>query len=312
MSERRILSYVVLFFSVLLINPSYAGQQTLADERVVVRFDEPLLNAAREIMRIYPGIRAELERDLGWAAAIRPEVILLKDSVSFRKSAESDLITALALPEKNLVLIDYARMHVTPFTLEATLKHELCHLELHHHVRGVSLPRWLNEGICQWVTGGFAEIMTDKSRSALRDATLSNRIIGIRGLSERFPAGERDLLLAYEESKSIIEYIVKEFGASGIRAIVNHMAAGIHPEDAVQKSLMISLDELERRWRSSLGKKTSWFSYVGDNIYEILFLIAALMTLSGFILMRNRRRAYKDEDDEPWEEEEVEQNSPPS
>ena len=311
MSERRILSYVLLFLSALLINPSYAGQQTLADERVVVRFDEQLLNAAREVIRIYPGISAELERELGWATAIRPEVILMKDSVSFRKTAESDLVTAFALPEKNLVVIDYARMHAYPFTLETTLKHELCHLELHHHIRDVRLPRWLNEGICQWVTGGFAEIMTDGNRAVLRDATLSDRIIGIRGLAERFPAGGRDLLLAYEESKSIIEYIEKEFGASGIRAMVNHMAEGTHPEDAVQKSLMISLDELEGRWRSSLGEKTSWFSYVGDNIYEFLFLFAALMTLFGFIRMMNRRRAYKDEDDEPWEEEEEEQNSPP-
>jgi hypothetical protein len=302
MSGRGIVSCVLLFLSVWLTGPSYAGQQTLAEERVVVRFDEQLLNAAKEVIRVFPGIRAELERDLGWATAFRPEVILIKDSVSFRKAAENDLVTAFAIPQKNLVVIDYARMHVHPFTLGTTLKHELCHLELHHHISDGKLPRWLDEGICQWVTGGGAEIMTDGSRSVLREATLSGRIIGIRGLAERFPAGGRDLLLAYEESRSIIEYIEKEYGASGIRGIVKHMAEGDHPEDAVRKGLMISLDELEERWRSSLVEKTSWFSYIGDNIYEVLFLFAALMTLYGFVKMLNRKRAYKDQDEEPWEE----------
>jgi len=304
MSGKGIVSCALLFLSLLLIRPSYAGQQTLADERVVVRFDDPLLNAAKEVLRVFPNIRAELERDLGRATASRPEVILIKDSVSFRKTAGNDLVTAFAIPQKNLMVIDYARMHVHPFTLGTTLKHELCHLELHHHISDGRLPRWLDEGICQWVTGGLAEIMTDGSRSVLREATLSGRIIGIEGLAQRFPAGGRDLLLAYEESKSIIEYIEKEFGASGIRGIVKHMAEGDHAEDAVRKSLMISLDELEERWRSSLVEETSWFSYVGDNIYEILFLFAALLTLCGFVRMLNRKRAYKDEDEEPWEEEE--------
>ena len=304
MSGRGFFSCALLLLSLCLIGPSYAGQQTLADERVVVRFDDPLLNAAKAVLRVFPDIRAELERDLGRATAFRPEVILIKDSVSFRKTAGNDLVTAFAIPQKNLMVIDYARMHVHPFTLGTTLKHELCHLELHHHISDGRLPRWLDEGICQWVTGGLAEIMTDGSRSVLREATLSGRIIGIEGLAERFPAGGRDLLLAYEESKSIIEYIEKEFGASGIRGIVKHMAEGDHAEDAVRKSLMISLDELEERWRSSLVEETSWFSYVGDNIYEILFLFAALLTLCGFVRMLNRKRAYKDEDEEPWEEEE--------
>ena len=304
MSGRGFFSWVLLLLSLCLLGPSYAGQQTLADERVVVRFDDPLLNAAKEVLRVFPNIRAELERDLGRATAFRPEVILIKDSVSFRKTAGNDLVTAFAIPQKNLMVIDYARMHVHPFTLGTTLKHELCHLELHHHISDGRLPRWLDEGICQWVTGGLAEIMTDGSRSVLREATLSGRIIGIEGLAQRFPAGGRDLLLAYEESKSIIEYIEKEFGASGIRGIVKHMAEGDHAEDAVRKSLMISLDELEERWRSSLVEETSWFSYVGDNIYEILFLFAALLTLCGFVRMLNRKRAYKDEDEEPWEEDE--------
>lgn len=292
-----IFSSVVFFLATLLVGPSYAEKQTLEDERVIVRFDSPLQSPATEVLKVYPAIRAELMKDLGWGTDFRPEIVLIKDSVSFRKVAESDLVTALAIPQKDLIVIDYSKMNVHPFTLGTTLKHELCHLELHHHIAERKLPRWLDEGICQWVTGGLAEIMTAGNRSILREATLSNRLISLEGLTERFPTGGSDLLLAYEESKSIVEYIKKEFSVSGVRRILEYMSRGDNLEDAVQKSLLISLDELEKRWRSSLSKKTLWVPYIGDNLYEILFLFAALLTIYGFFRVLRKKREYKDEED---------------
>jgi hypothetical protein len=50
-------------------------------------------------------------------------------------------------------------MKTYPFTLTVTLKHELCHLFLHYLIGGGELPRWFNEGIAQWTSGGIAELM---------------------------------------------------------------------------------------------------------------------------------------------------------
>lgn len=300
MSRIEIFSSVVFTLAVLLIAPSYAGGNTLGDWRVIVRFDGPLHSPAREVLRIYPSIREELRRELGWETSFRPEIVLLKDRASFRNAAESDLVTAFAIPQRDLIVIDYSKMNAHPFTLETTLKHELCHLELHHHIPEGKLPRWLDEGICQWVTGGLAEIMTDGTRSILREATLSKRLLSIGRLAERFPADGRDLLLAYEESRSLVEYIEKEFGASGVRRILEQMSRGDSQEDAVRKSLLISFDEFERRWRLSIVESTSWFSYIGDNLYEILFLFAALMTICGFFVILKKKRAYKDKDEDDW------------
>ncbi len=305
MLRKGIFLSVLFFPAVLLIGPSYAEKQTLGDERVIVRFDGPLRNAAAEVLKVYPAIRMELMKDLGWGTDFRPEIVLVKDSVSFRRVAESDLVTALAVPQKDLIVIDYSKMNVYPFTLGATLKHELCHLELHHHIAEGNLPRWFDEGICQWVSGGLAEIITDGKRSILKEAALSNRLMSIERLAERFPADGRDLLLAYEESRSVVEYVKKEFGVSGVRGILEHMSMGDNLEDAVRKSLLISLDELERRWRSSLAEKASWLSSIGDHLYEILFLFASLITIYGFFRVLKKRREYKDEDGEDREEEKM-------
>ena len=304
MPKKGIFLSALFFLAALLIGPAHAEKHTLEGERVVVRFDSPLRNAAREVLKEYPGIRAELMRDLGWQTDFRPEIVLVKDRASFRKGVESDLVAALAVPQEDLIVIDYSRMNVHPFTLGATLKHELCHLELHHHIAGGKLPRWLDEGICQWVTGGLAEIMTDGSRSMLREAALSNRLMSIERLAERFPTDGRDLLLAYEESRSIVEYIKKEFGVPGLQRILEQMGRGDTLENAVIESILISPDELERRWRSSLAGRTWWLSSLGDHLYEILFLCAALITIFGFFRVLKKKREYKDEDEEDREKEE--------
>lgn len=296
MSRIVIFSSVTVFLVALLIGPSYAERQTLVDERVTVSYDGPLQNAAIEVLKVYPAIRAELLNDLGWwSTDFRPEIILIKDSASFRRFTDSSLIAAIAIPQKDLIVVDYSRMNIHPFTLGTTLKHELCHLELHHHIAERNLPRWLDEGICQWITGGLAEIMTDGTYSILREAALSKRVISFEELAERFPNEGRDLLLAYEESRSIVEYIQKEFSVSGVRSILEYLSRNDNLQDAVQKSLLISLDELEDRWRLSITEKTLWFSYISNNFYEILFLFAALITIYGFFRTLKKKKEYRDE-----------------
>lgn len=305
MRGRKIFSSVLLILAVLLSGLSYAGEDTRADERVIVRFDSSLHNPAGEVLRVYPLVREELLKVLGWKTAFRPEIVLVKDSASFRKVSESDLVSAIAIPPKNRIVIDYSKMNISPFTLEATLKHELCHLELHHHIPGERLPRWLDEGICQWVTGGISEIMMYGNRSTLRAAALSNRLISVERLSESFPADGKDLILAYEESRSVVEYIEKEFGTSGVLSILDHMGSGDSVEIAVQKSLSIPLGELEKRWRSSLVRKTLWLSYISDNLYEMLFLFSALIAICGFFVILKKKRAYRDEEEDDRGEDEL-------
>lgn len=298
MSKERIFSSIVFLLGVLSAVSSYAGQLTLQDEKVIVRFDDHLQNAAKEIAGLYPSVRAELKKDLGWETDFRAEIVVMKDSASFRRVSGSDLVTAFAVPEEDLIVIDYSKMGVHPLTADVTLKHELCHLELHHHIAGERLPRWLDEGICQWVTGGLAEIISEGSRSVLRDAALSNRLISIEGLTQNFPSDGRDLLLAYEESKSIVDYIKEKFGVSGIRGILDQMGRGDDLETAVRKTLLISPDELEKQWRSSISRKNLWPTYLRDNLYEILFSFAALSTVCGFFRALRKRQKYKDEDEE--------------
>jgi hypothetical protein len=170
----------------------------------------------------------------------------------------------------------------------------LCHLIIHRNIENP--PRWLDEGVCQWASGGIAEFMTEDGKRALDNAAVSGRLISIRELV-RFPAD--DIILAYEESKSIIEYIEKEFGKQGVLRILAYMKEGHSLDGSIQKGLSVSTSELDEKWQAYLKKSGGWFSYLSRNLYGILFFFAALITVYGFMRMLKKK---KEQIDEPGDE----------
>ena len=293
--RKKILLAICLLL--LLPSPLWGSQQSVIEtDAVTVLFEEPMGVAAKEISDIYPPLREEIEGTLGWQLDYRPAVLLIKDRETFQKMAGSALITAFADPGQRLIVIDYSRMAANPSILETTLKHELCHLLLHHHIQSANLPKWLDEGIAQWVSGGMAEIIMNRERFVLNRAVFSGNYIPIRNLARRFPAEQTALLMAYEESRDLTEYINKEFGRNRILDILQCLKEGHTPDEAIQRSLFISLDELELKWLRDLRKRATWFTYLSVHLYQILFFLGALLTVFAFIKALIRKRNYRDED----------------
>src|SRR4030042_4035387 len=275
---------ILLSFCLFLIfvNSIYAEMNTLQTNEVIVLFKEPIGNIAQEVTKVYPTVRADLAGTFRWEVGFTPEIVLVNNRVNFRKMVGNDIIVAFAIPSQNLIVLDTSRVYTKPFTLKSTLKHELCHILLHHNIESERLPRWLDEGVCQWASGGIAELMASDEDRAITKASMSERLIKI-GELERFPLDEQSLILAYQESKSIVEYIVSEFGKQGILNVLEYLKEGYSVEDSIQKGLSISLFELEKNWHAHLRRKHTWFSYFSNNLYTILFSLAAIITVYGFI-----------------------------
>ncbi|PIQ94318.1 MAG: hypothetical protein CO148_07790 [Nitrospirae bacterium CG_4_9_14_3_um_filter_41_27] len=297
MKLRRPTIMLFLLFFLTFMNTLYAEPNKIQTKEVIVIFEEPLENVAKDVVKVYPAVKADLVATLDWKVDVRPDVILVKDKSTLMKMVGSDIIIAFAIPDRNLIVLDTSRIYTRPFTLEATLKHELCHILLHSNIKNDRLPRWLDEGVCQWASGGIAELIADDGDSAITKATISDSTISIGDLI-RFPRDEKSLLLAYEESKSIVEYIVSEYGKQGILQILGYLKEGHSIDDSIQKSLSVSTSELEIKWLVYLKRKHTWFSYLSYNIYTILFFLAAVITVYGFIRLLKKKRAYVDEDEE--------------
>ena len=291
--------YTLLVILILIIFhiPDAAGTESIRSDDVMVRFEKPLKDVATTVMRTYPAIKHELEKKLRLEIDFAPTIILIRDADSFQKVAGNRLVVAVALSKDNLIVIDNSKMKTHPFSLGVTLKHELSHLALHDYAGKGNLPRWLNEGIAQWASDGIADIVIGEDRDILKKATLSGRYIPMSSLASEFPAETHLLRLAYEESKSFVAYIIKEYGVEGVMRILDHVRKGDQADAAVTKGLSVSLYELEERWHSYLKRRTTWFTYFSSHIYEILFAFAALFLTYGFIQFLIRKKAYKDEEE---------------
>ena len=293
-----ILPALALFF----ITPLFAQElNTIQKNGVNILYDEPLRPVAEEAIELYPLIKRNIEKILFWEVNFIPTVILIKDSVTFQMMAGNDLIVAYAVPYRDLMVIDCARMKTEPFTLEAIMKHELCHLLLHKNIKDQNLPVWLDEGVAQWVSGGLADIIMDRY-SALDEAIFSNRFIRLKYLENGFPDDERRLILAYAESKSLTDYIISEYGPDGLLRLLDYLKDGEGINSAVQKAYVISFDELEKRWYDRLKKRATILTFLINNLYEILFFLSALLLIYGFIRVIIKRRSYEEYEDEDEDE----------
>jgi hypothetical protein len=252
---------------------------------------------AKEVAGVYPAVKKELVDTLKWDVYSRPDIVIAKNRNTFRKIVGSDIIVAFAVPQKNIIVLDISRIYTKPFTLETTLKHELCHLVLHRNIKQNNLPRWLDEGVCQWASGGVAELVTGGGDRVLSQATVSNNVIRIRSL-DKFPRDGKHLLLAYEESKSFIEYIIREYGENKLLQSLQYLKEGESIDDSFERSLSKSFLDVEQNWLAYLQRKYTWFSYISNNLYTILFSLAGIITLYGFFRLLKKKRDYKDEEEE--------------
>jgi len=291
------------FFSILallsMVSHVFASEQAVLDTtELVVVYDAGLERTARQALAAYSGIKQELETSFQWRLDFRPTLVLLNDTKRFRQLAGHELVVAYALPKKKVVVIDYSKMNTSPFTLQTTFKHELCHLLLHHYIRDENLPRWLDEGICQWASDGLADIIMDTKRDLLPAAVLSDTDFDLERLQHQFPRDKNALILAYEQSKSVVEYMNREYGSQGILDFLKLLQQGDDLKSAFALRFATSFDEFEYQWRAHLKKNINWFTYLSMHLYEILFVSAALLTIFGFIRKILRRRAYAEQEDE--------------
>ncbi len=297
--SKTIMKFLFLLFCLFMFmsQPSYSEQYIVRQSKDLTILYDPALSAvSNRVAQIFPEVKSQLEAVIGWNMPSNPSVMLIKDASQFQRMAESPLTVAFAYPQENMVVIDCSRVNIHPLSLDSILTHELCHLLLHYHIPQRILPRWFDEGVCQWVSGGIVDIMMQQKRSILNRAALRDAFIPLHSLHMRFPRDEKALILAYEQSKSIVDYIIIRFGKEGLLAILDRMKTGDRIDTAIYSALSISLDDLEYEWHHSLRINLTWFTYFSYHLYDILFALLALITVVGFIRIIQKKRTYTDTD----------------
>ena len=132
------------------------------------------------------------------------------------------------------------------------IPHELTHLVIDtaagnpYHL----LPRWLNEGLAVYESQGY----DSSDRGLVSDAVSGGTLIPLDGLVGQFPTGD-GFFLAYAESVSAVDFMVRTYGTDALVAVVRSYKDGRTDDEAFQKGLRIDTAAFASAWLTSLGAK---------------------------------------------------------
>jgi len=131
---------------------------------------------------------------------------------------------------------------------------------------------------------------------------LAGRLLPLASLTSRFPAEDRLLSLAYEQSESVVKYIEREYGTGKILALLDALTQGRPLDDAVQQ-IFSTEPGSAGGWMAALSRHRAHLGHLFQHphLRDTLF-VAALLAVIGcvkLIVRRKRRRLEEDEEREP-------------
>ena len=160
-------------------------------------------------------------------------------------TAISSTRTMFALiPPNNVAAAEVAR----------TVPHELTHLVFDTAVRNPYHfpPRWLNEGVATYLSEGF----TPSDRATVEAAADGGRLMPLTALGGQFPTTYERFALAYAESVSAVDYLIREKGEDALVGLVNSYADGVTDDEAFTAAVGTDVAGFEAAWLASLGADT--------------------------------------------------------
>ncbi len=131
------------------------------------------------------------------------------------------------------------------------IPHELTHLVFDTAVRNPYHfpPRWLNEGVATYLSEGY----TSSDRAAVKAAAGHDRLMPLQALGGEFPTTAGRFLLAYAESVSAVDFLVREKGSDALVRLIRSYADGVTDDEAFTAAVGLDVPGFERAWLDDLG-----------------------------------------------------------
>lgn len=147
-----------------------------------------------------------------------------------------------------------ALRELTP-RLKAVLHHEYAHVVVFDLTRGVC-PLWLNEGIAEM----FGRRQYNPPAMDLERAARSGELMDFARLERGFSGlSAQAASLAYQQSWSLVNYLVATYGWHGVTAILTVLGEGYSAKEAISRALAdysLSYEGVVREWRGALDCKS--------------------------------------------------------
>lgn len=142
-----------------------------------------------------------------------------------------------------------------PEWVEDVIPHEIAHLFFYQVVHGpwASWPHWLDEGLAQYYEGQSPDDPLARAAEAARWGYL----IPLADLVHGFGDDPSRVILAYDESLSVVVYIMETWGDEGLEGLIEAFHQGELQEVAVEQVLGVGWEEFEAGWITWMGVPTT-------------------------------------------------------
>jgi len=169
--------------------------------------------------------------------------------------------------------------------MDRLVMHELTHVALDMKMAKARKepPRWLHEGLAQWMQGG----LTEPQKDVLGAAAVENRLLSFAELEKAFAGKRATVDLAYAQSYTLVAYIVENGPPEGLDTFLRYMADTGDQELALRRAMQMPLDVIEKRWRRDTRKH--YMSRGVPLTVELVIFGAMLLVFLVVIVVRLRR-----------------------
>ena len=165
--------------------------------------------------------------------------------------------------------------------IQRLIPHEIAHILLYRFMGNEYqyLPAWVNEGIASQM-----EVFSRPDYDLILEKAEGERgLIPFAHLCIAFPVDSDLVLLSYAQSNSMLDYIQREYGVTGIQAMIYAYDQGVSCERGVEVALGITLEELEKDWKQDVFSRGRYLTYI---IILSGILLVSLIILGVFIFSK--------------------------
>ena len=110
-------------------------------------------------------------------------------------------------------------------------------------------PRWLNEGLAVHVSQGYDA----SDRRAVERAASDGTLIPLDGLTGQFPTSLDRFSLAYAESVSAVDYLIRAHDEAALVSLIRSYADGLTDDEAFTAALGVDMTAFGAAWLDDLG-----------------------------------------------------------
>lgn len=163
--------------------------------------------------------------------------------------------------------------------IQRLIPHEITHILLYRFMGDEYkyLPAWFKEGIASRM-----EFYSHPDYPLILERAYGERgLIPFSHLCLAFPADPDLALLSYAQADSLLDYIQREYGVTGIQAMIYAYDQGVSCERGVEISLGTTLEELENEWKRDVFSRGKYLMY----IYILSGVLFILLVLLGIFII---------------------------